>query len=360
MWVALYQCTVYDSFAIISPKCILSNFLCLWCLMNLVLQTMTAGAQGHPGWVDNHPTTLKFLAAAQACLHTSTFTTLTTEVTPYPLAICSAAGDNSAKNNSQVDLADCSAMDSTDSADTEEQQISLTAAKPSLLFKTKDQIASEANVGVLTLNCDIQLPQHISELLLSTSCRNFPFRTNRLFLSMFRNTKQCRLKTVDLRGTQATDGAILELLNHNLLHIDIRECNLLTNASWNNIGSNGQSLVCIAVSKNVFSDLEEEDLDLPLPKLQDLTIENASLDCEAFPLMFKNLAFMNLSGCEILSDISCLTELRLISLSLYNCNHSEDWFPHLMKIKTLRFVLYFTVNSLFIEMYSDLFNSVAS
>lgn len=299
---------------------------------------MTAGAQGHPGWVDNHPTSLKFLAASQACLHTNTYSRLRPTITerhflthPDSHGLDQDVMKNSRQSHSPKgkhvdDPISCYPVSS----------VLQTATNPSITYKPK-VINTFVN---RELHQDIFLPQSIAELLLSTACQNFPGQIDPLYISMFSNVRQCTLRKVDLRSSKLTDNSIQYLLKHKLTHLDVRDCPLLTCRSFIKINCTCPSLISLSVCKNIFDGTE---LIFTLPELRYLTLSN--LDLKASKLketlkhsQFEKLISLDLSGSSDVGDASGLARLQLVNLALYNCKTAENYLDNIAKITSLRLV----------------------
>ena len=295
---------------------------------------MTAGCQGHPGWVDNHPTSLKFLAASQVSLNPYSFcspmTSVASEETPPT------------SNSSAVAVPYESPDVFTPSISEDEDQMmevlyseNFTSQLPSLQYASKSETESKR---CLNIRPDIFIPQNISEYILHTAVTNYPFAINSQFISLFRNTRHCKLCKVYLRSTEITIHSIRMLLNHKLTHLDIRDCENLTSRVWQEINDRGKDLSYLAASKSVLPD-ERKQCVLALPLLKELILTNIDAHCSYFNTLLRNLrnlAHLNLSECQKLDNLEAIENLNLIGLFLYNSVYEEEAIQTVCRIETLR------------------------
>lgn len=288
---------------------------------------MTAGAQGHPGWVDNHPTTLKFLAASQACLHQSRYTVKVVKsiegvdsLTGSQLPCLKQREDKPTENLDEDELP----------MDTSDEEVLTTSVQPEI----PDQNSIEIAPGY-------RFPLEISELLLYTLISHYPNRATLENLSMYGHTDKCKLKRAILRGSAADDECVELLLKHALTHLDIRDCKRITRRTIQKVNNAGAHLQMLAVSDNFCRGLRETNMYLMLPRLRCLILHNLSISSRHFSHLFstlnlKNLTSVDFSCCEDLDNISPLIEAPLTNITLYNCNVEDDWLICLQKITTLR------------------------
>lgn len=301
---------------------------------------MTAGAQGHPGWVDNHPTTLKFLAASQACLHPYTFSKLQPTIREK-----SRSNHTSSSSIGSSDQGTPLADSPMEECSTPPEMFTATTTILPLVTYRTNSVLQKRSISLWELNADICLPEPIADDLLSVASKNYPEKVDTQFVSMFSNINQCKLRKVDLRSSKVTDEGLEYLLNHNLTQLDIRECDNLTSNSYKNLNRRGDSLYSLAIGKNLFENLPGQTAHLlNLCQLRNFTVNNLEFRSSKFTeflklSMFENLSALDLSGCADLADASGLANLKLTNLTLYNCTLSMEFLDNIIKITTLRFVV---------------------
>uniref|UniRef100_A0A2P2HVY8 Protein zer-1 homolog n=1 Tax=Hirondellea gigas TaxID=1518452 RepID=A0A2P2HVY8_9CRUS len=298
------------------------------------------GAQGHPGWVDNHPTSLKFLAASQVCCNPSGVAKLRPTIREETDSNTTAIQEKSRNvDNTEEDMPDADiVIPEKVSRDDSSSGAHTIKADPSISFSAA-QLNSEN--GSYDIHEGICLSQNIADFLLATLCRNHPLKANQQFLTIFNNLERCKITTANLRGTKAADISLSSLMKHNLKSIDIRDCENISSKAWEHICNWGTYLTSLAVDKNVMLNVERGLLELNMRNLLSLTMHHVTMPNNYFSTLFnksnfKNLSYLDLSGCGFLEDISFLANYNLSNLTLYNCNFNSGWIKSICKIKTLR------------------------
>ncbi|XP_018016125.1 protein zer-1 homolog [Hyalella azteca] len=286
---------------------------------------MTAGAQGHPGWVDNHPTTLKFLAAAQTCLHPHTYT-ISSKKDHEKLS------EDSTSNSINLAADDSETLmeDSLDNA--------MEIVEKNVIHQFDKTCESDVFLDIAP---EYRFPLEISELLLSIFCTHYPNKANSLNLSIFRHPEKCKIRKALLRGCNADDDCVKYFFQHQLTHLDVRDCKYISSTSFYTVQEKGHHLQSLAVGSGFFDDVPKSKLSLNMPDLRSLVINNAFISDESLSGFmkqsnFKNLRSLDLSGSDQLDDLSPFVSLPLINLTLHNCNASEDWLLIIPLISNLR------------------------
>ena len=295
---------------------------------------MTAGSQGHPGWVYNHPTSLRFLSACQACLHPETFTSpLISEPAKSNSADSSATSTPSLSLNSQFPptLSD----DDDDKMSVGPESTSITETDPPIQYSSYMEI----DHPVMSIRSSIYVPENITEYLLNTTVMNYPSRVDAEFLSLFRDTSRCRLSKVNLRGSDINSHSLQYLLNHNIKSLDLRDCDKLFSDSWMEVDEKCKNLVSLAVSRNIVPD-ESKRWRLALPCLQEFIMTNVEAQSSFFSSLFNsfgsNLTHLNLSDCQKIENLQAISHLRLTSLLLYNSLYPDEAIASICEIESLR------------------------
>ncbi|KAF2353610.1 Armadillo-type fold [Trinorchestia longiramus] len=186
-----------------------------------------------------------------------------------------------------------------------------------------------------------RLPLEISELLLTTMCTHYPSRANGLNLSIFRHPDKCKVRKAILRGSDADDDCVKYFMQHQLTHLDVRDCKNITSASFYTVQEKGYSLQSLAIGKGFLDSVPEKKLNLNIPNLRSLVINNTLVSDEVLTNFmtqskFGNLRSVDLSGTERLNDLAPFVSHPLVNLTLHNCNASEDWLMMLPLLTNIR------------------------
>uniref|UniRef100_T1IJT0 Protein zer-1 homolog n=1 Tax=Strigamia maritima TaxID=126957 RepID=T1IJT0_STRMM len=211
----------------------------------------------------------------------------------------------------------------------------------------------------------ITLPNEICERML-TSQKQDSRTIDDDFLRIFKDPRTTRLRRVNLSKSTVTDEGLDVVLRHNLIELDISDCDKITEESLTLINEFGSDLLSLNVgtSVHIFPDnatsnaivllaqmQAEPHLSstnntsgciLKTPNLRKLIFREMSVPMQDgyFPILLKplkHLQSLDLSGCFNLGSLSFLTHMtQLASLTLYNVPRVQNMINAICQMKTLR------------------------
>lgn len=192
---------------------------------------------------------------------------------------------------------------------------------------------------------DVILPAEICEKFLKAYQRNN--RVNDNIANLFRDKCRTRLESVKLRNSRITDEGFRFLMEHKPRHVELVQCEYLTQVSLDTINSNSQNLVSLKFG-SVTHVISQDEIPyrrrgyiFDAPNLRRLTIHCRGL--AIYPLVlvknWSKLTHLDLSECAALSSIwglDCVKNLR--SLVLHGVHWSKDiieWITGLQRLRHL-------------------------
>ncbi|XP_075228919.1 protein zer-1 homolog [Lycorma delicatula] len=193
----------------------------------------------------------------------------------------------------------------------------------------------------------LALPREICEKLLQIYQQN-GYVLNDQFVRIFGNPAVTSLKAVQLRNSSISNEGLAILLKHRLTELEINKCNKITEEAFTKLNEYGDRLQSLVIGAGVDllpHFLPDNDYILKTPNLRRLAVRNLrNHGAQTSKLYFRrllnalpNLACLDLSGCNDLDNMLCLTSLpNLISLTLHNVPRIADSLIHVCQLRKLR------------------------
>ncbi|XP_032788885.2 protein zer-1 homolog [Daphnia magna] len=162
------------------------------------------------------------------------------------------------------------------------------------------------------------------------------------FVSIFEDTSCTRLKRVSLRLCTLKESEAEILFRHELRELELIRMKVSTRVR-RILNEYSQQLISLTVSECIdFFSQPVTELQITAPKLRKFVLQSVHIDSghEFFSSLlrgFPNLAYLDLSECNYVGDLSCLLHCpNLSTLILYNVSGLQDAIEHICKLVSLR------------------------
>lgn len=202
--------------------------------------------------------------------------------------------------------------------------------------------------GYLKLREGISLPVEICEKLIAVRSQSLE-SIDSAFVNIFKDTRNTRLKRVNLRKSNILDHDLEVLLSHQLLELELAHSKDLSHNAARHISAYGASLLSLSFGEgvNIFPSSLYKDITqwlrnyvVNVPNVRRFTLKShRGLPVNFFILLLnpmKHLTYLDLSNCSSLGDFSYsghLTNLR--SLILFNVDNIEEMLEAICKLSSL-------------------------
>ncbi|XP_066149153.1 protein zer-1 homolog [Euwallacea fornicatus] len=200
----------------------------------------------------------------------------------------------------------------------------------------------------LKLKEGISLPVEICEKLLTVRSQSLE-SIDSTFVNIFKDTRNTRLKRVQLRKSKILDHDLEILLSHNLLELELAQSKELTHNCIRHISKYGASLLSLSIgegvdifSHSIFYSLGDwiQSHIMNVPNLRRFSLKSCrELPDDFYALLLSPmscLTYLDLSNCGSLDDFKYSEHLvNLRTLILYNVDKIEGMTEAICKLKNL-------------------------